>query len=57
MAVNSFHFKDYYEAIFYWLKAENYSEKNSENLDVKIYMDSLLSLSYQYVGDLSLIHI
>jgi len=51
MAVNSFHFKDYYEAIFYWLKAENYSEKNSENLDVKIYMDSLLSLSYQYVGD------
>jgi len=46
-----FHFKDYYKAIFYSLKAENYSEKNSENLDSKIYMDSLLSLSYQYVGD------
>jgi len=47
----AFLFKDYYKSIFYSLKAENYSDKNSENLYSKIYIDSILSLSYQYVGD------
>jgi AraC-like DNA-binding protein len=47
----AFLFKDYYKAIFYSLKAENYSDKNSENLYSKIYIDSIISLSYQYVGD------
>jgi AraC-like DNA-binding protein len=51
MADISFHFKDYYKAIFYSLKAENNSDKNSENLYSKIYIDSIISLSYQYVGD------
>ena len=51
MAEIGFHFKDYYKAIFYSLKAENYSEENSEEFVSKIIVDSLLSLSYQYVGD------
>ena len=51
MADISFHYKDYYKAIFNWLKAESYIDKNSEDLIFKLHMDSLLSLSYQYVGD------
>lgn len=47
----SFNFKDYYKAIFYSLKAENYSDENIENLESKIYTDSILSLSYQYIGE------
>ena len=43
--------KDYYKTIFYGLKAENYDNKNREHIASKIYMDSLLYLSYQYVGD------
>ncbi len=51
MAEIGFHFKDYYKAIFYSLKAENYSEESSEELVSKIYIDSIVSLSYQYIGE------
>jgi AraC-like DNA-binding protein len=51
MANVSFYFNDYYKAIYYSLKAENYNNKNNENLVLKIYMDSIISLSYQYIGD------
>jgi AraC-like DNA-binding protein len=51
MANVSFYFNDYYKAIYYSVKAENYNNKNNENLVLKIYMDSIISLSYQYIGD------
>jgi hypothetical protein len=44
MADFSFIFKDYYKAIFYSLKSENYNDKSAENIYSKIYMDSLLSI-------------
>jgi AraC-like DNA-binding protein len=47
----SFYFDDYYKAIYYSLKAENFNNKNSETLVLKIYMDSIISLSYQYIGE------
>jgi AraC-like DNA-binding protein len=51
LANNCFLFKDYYKAIFYGLKAENYNKNNTENLAGKMYIDSLLYLSYEYIGD------
>ncbi len=51
MAEIGFHFKDYYKAIFYSLKADNYSDKNNEEFVSKIYVDSIVSLSYQYIGE------
>jgi AraC-like DNA-binding protein len=51
MANNSFLFKDYYKAIFYGVKADNYDNKNSGELAGKIYIDSLLFLSYKNIGD------
>jgi AraC-like DNA-binding protein len=51
MANNSFLFKDYYKAIFYGVKADNYDSMNRGNLAGKIYIDSLLYLSYKKIGD------
>lgn len=51
IANNSFLFKDYYKAIFYGVKAENYENKNNVNLGGKIYIDSIIYLSYRNIGD------
>jgi AraC-like DNA-binding protein len=51
MAFSSFHFKDYYKVVYYGVKADNYDNKNTGNLAGKIYIDSLLYLSYKKIGD------
>ncbi len=51
MANNSFLFKDYYKAVFYGVKAERYNNKNREILAGKIYIDSILYLSFRNIGD------
>jgi AraC-like DNA-binding protein len=50
-ATNSYNFEDYNNAIFYFLKAENYDDKNREHLVGKIFSDSLLYVSYKNIGD------
>jgi AraC-like DNA-binding protein len=51
MAFNSFLFKDYYKVVFYGIKADNLDNKNIGNLAGKIYIDSLLYLSFRNIGD------